>query len=245
MVKDLPDYTRQITVLLKAEILSQMRRLPWWVRYSPSRILFVEDFEGVLKWVQEDGTVARVSDINVFEGTYAMKLTTAATKDEGAAADKDLSFQGFSKIALQLHWTVPSSVLANFQSAIFVISSANGTTRVTGAIRYLNYDTVERQKWQYYDVNGGWVDIPNGAQALAFYEARPHYLRLVIDPTEAVRTYIKLISDYSEIDLTTLPLYQIGSSAKPYTDISLEVYTNAAVAIDEYIDALLVSDQET
>lgn len=244
MVSGLPDYTRQMTILLKPEFKQQVLTTPWWLRYSPNSILHLDDMEGVLKWTEIAETVARANDVNVFEGDYALKLTTPASSNASAEAGKILGFPGYSKMMHQLRWAIYAASDTDFQNAIFKCTFASETDVVQAMLRYLHYDTEYRRKWQYYTGDGEWVDIPDGEQIIEFNMVHQHYLRFDFDPTAAVRKYSRLIADDLDLDLSALDLYSSTVPSMPFMALGFEIYTNADAAVDLYIDALCLSDNE-
>lgn len=241
---DLPDYTRIITVLLRAEILSQVRQLPWWVRYNPSRVVFLDDFEGVLKWQNMGGTVEKESSIHAFEQSNCLALTTDTIADSGAWAGILFGGMPRSKMALQFRWNVLNEDLEALKYFYVNIILTDGTSRSEPAIRYVGYDGGFQNKWQYNDPTTGYTDIPNAAEVIETDYLYHQLAYLVVDYRSDKLRYDRLVTSKLNLDLTDLPLPYETSEAVPYMQVNFGVVTSKAVAVKAVIDAVLLSDEE-
>lgn len=241
---DLPDYSRQITVLLNADIMAQMRNLPWWVRYAPSRTLYLDDFEGVLKWYQGAGTVARDNSINVFEGNYCLSLVTAAAADAQANAQLFIGAVPRSKFAIQLRWHPYESadnILRRFDVNMILYDGSYVSDIV---LRYLKNETTPQNKWQYLNSAGAFVDLPNGAEEIdTTYRAHQSFY-LTFDMLASVLKYGRLVTSKLALDLSSLGIRYSVDPTTPYIVLNLTAVTDIASAAHVYVDALCLSDEE-
>ena len=215
MVKDLPDYTKGITILLQAEIISQVRNIPWWLRFQPKRILFLDDFEGVLKWVQQYGTVAKGSGLDTFEGTYNLDLTTPAT-GAGEVVSTYITLGGVlpSKFAVHLWWHclhTDGALLRNFQVKLYLY---DGQYVHQALIQYIKNETTPQNKWRYMNESSYAVDIPDGAEVIDTTTRQHHLLYLTVDMTADINKYQRLVTSALDLDLSALG-YPRGVSTDP------------------------------
>jgi len=245
MVTDLPDYTKQVTVLLKAEILSQTRTLPWWIRYQPKRILFLDDFEGVLKWQQNLGTVAKSSSINAFESSNSLLLTTDALANEQAQAVIQLGAVERSKMMMQYLFNPNNAGVNCLHSITTQLTIIDGIYESWAYIRYLNYEGGAQNKWQYWNENGTWADIPNAAEVINCYLNRNHFIRLDVDFSLNKLVYSRLITPTLDLDLSNLLFEHKTTVSEPMIIFSLAIQTWMAYSAKCYFDAFCLSDQET
>jgi len=244
MAGDLPDYTKQITVLLQAEILSQVRQLPWWVRYSPKQVLYLDDFEGVLKWEQTGGTVAKESSISAFEGSNCLTLTTGAAADSTSWAALYLGGVTRSKMAIQLRWNVYNADVEALRYFYVNLILKDGSYVSEAAVRYVNWVTSSQKKWQYLNESSAYADIPNGDENIETDYRRHQHLYLVIDFSDAVLRYKRLVTSKLDLDLSDLRFNHYAAVEPLSLQINLGVETDKAVAVKAAVDAVLLSDEE-
>ena len=241
---DYPDGTLPIAVLVQAELMSQMRQLPWWLRYAPSRIIFLDDFEGVNKWAESDPLIAKDSSVYVYEGTYNLKITPPDVS-ESITAEYRIPYYGKSKFMLQLLWSV--GVPTDMAYVQFLLKLFDGVHAIYAQVRFVIKNAAGDyvEIWQYYDKDGNWIDIADSyASASVHYQNNNHFM-LKIDLSEGANTFIKMISNNKEFDLSGIDLYsEDDASSKALFIIITAEHTSVGPVKSAYIDALCLSDQE-
>jgi hypothetical protein len=241
---DYPDGTLPITITVNAEILSQIRQLPWWVRYSPKRVLILDDFEGTLKWEAQDGYIEKATTNNTLEGTYFLHLYTDAVADAGGEARRILGYSGRSKYMLQLMWNSPDIATSEPNYIDFMLRLYTGSQSLTAILRYVPILSPTSGKWQYLASDGTYTDITDGTQMCIWNGLGLNYLRIDVDFTEGVNEYIKLISNDVEYDLSELALFVETDTTDPMIELGMNVQTRLDAQGGVGIDALVLSDNE-
>ncbi len=217
--------------------LSEWQTLPWWVKYSQKPI-YIDDFESLLKWSTLSGTVAKDTTV-AFEQTTSLKLTTGAIADLEAIANIDLGYPERQRISIETWIRFNQGLAATLQRFGMVFYCYNGTEVRTFGIAFLNYlATVEQQKWQYWTADGGWLDIPDGSQAIDMTLAVWHYLRFIFDLKKSC--YISLEFDGKIYDLSKIYPAVIGSSQRPLMRARLYASTDTTTATVAYHDAVAI-----
>jgi len=220
------------------------RQVPWWLRYLPSRIQFLDDFEGVLKWATETGTVSRDSSLEVFEGNYCLKLLTAATAGSEAAARILLGSIQPSKVMLQLRWHYKAASSNTPRYFAIVAHFHIGGYQVSIGLRHLANLSTPQDKWQYLASGLTWTDLPGGGQFIEATYPVHQYLMLKADVNPAAPKYIMAELADRTISMTGLTPHVGTSGISPRVYIILSTVTDAAAATEAYVDAFCFSDQE-
>jgi hypothetical protein len=244
MVGDLPDYTRTINVYLTTELVSLMRSQPWWMRYKPKRTLYIDDFEGVLKWDPVVPNAEKISDLYAFEGSYALRLTTPNIAWNDAAAVLYLGLTETSKMAIELRWSPACANDQRLNMFWVALSRFDGVNKTLAVFQYFKNDTgIAQNKWQYFTA-GADTDIPGGSQVILVSAKTKHFLRVVADFSAAIPEYVSLESDELLLDLRGTPLDISVDTTDPHIRVSLGIRTDVNAISQAYIDAFCLSDQE-
>ena len=225
------------------QIMGQ-RTVPWWLRYIPSRIQFLDDFEGILKWYEYSPTVTKDNSFQVFEGNYCLKLATAATAGSEARARLFLGAIQNSKIMFQFRWHYLSALQTNPRSFYLKATIYDGSYMTVLGLQHLLNLTTPQNKWQYWSDSNAWTDLPGGSQVIAAVQKGHQYLMLKADLSVSPPKYIMAELNNLVIDMSTLRPYRVASSENARILIDLGVITDAAAETDAYVDAFCFSDQE-
>jgi len=225
-------------------IVVGQRSLPWWLRYAPARICYMDDFEGVLKWKQNAGTVTKDSSVNVFEGSNALKLVTGAVAGNYAIAKLFLPMLVKAKIALQLRWSSCPTFDVDLRSFTARIYNYDGTYFDQLELRYLKNLSGYQNKWQYFGPGGSFLDLPGGGQDLRLCDPYNHYLRVVWDLSTRPAKLTEFESNTLLLRPANVQGYYTGSATPPSASIELECMTDVASSVNAYVDTLCLSDQE-
>lgn len=218
--------------------------LPWWVRYKPSRILFLDDMEGVLKWTQGAGTVSKDSTIDTFEGTNSLKLLTGNVAANTAAAYVYFGFVPASQLMLQCRFHIQGAAATTPRSLDFEVLYYDGTNANQAILRYLKNVTTPQNKWQYSTGGGSFNDIPGGSQSLWSNATFHSFFRMKVDLRPALPLYSLLECDNLSLKLQSLPVYQAASGTQPYMLLRFTATTDTANATSAFIDDVILSDLE-
>lgn len=145
-------------------------------------------------------------------GNYALELHSDAVASQSAWCRKGWRIpDNVSKIIYGCYFTMHAQNANNPLAVVFDIDTqtASGTNRSYFSVRYLNYDTQARNKWQ---VNTGtavsqtFTDVTSGAMTIPWNESvKPmlNYVMVVIDYTN--KAYEKLYSNGNVYTLTGSP----------------------------------------
>jgi len=244
MAPDLPDYTRDMHITLSGELLSQTRSLPWWVRYTPARLVFLDDFEGVLKWTQLFGTITKASGLDTFEATNHLSMVTLASGGLDAHANLLLGALPRSKMACQLRWHPYESadnVLSNFSVSLTLTDGSYSTQFI---IEYLKNWVTAQNKWRYLNENEVMSDIPGGSETIDTTLREHQTLYFTVDFRTSVLRYARLVSGRLDLDLSSLRPYHVASAVAPGLSVDLRAVANITASAHVYVDAFCLSDQE-
>jgi len=244
MAPDLPDYTRETTILLRSEFKQQVLTVPWWVRYAPKRILFLDDFEGLLKWGTSNPTITK-DNTKAYDGSYSMKLATPATKDSSAVAYITLP-ASTGKVSLAMYWNpFKVEVGETLQSVYISLEMRDGAVTHVARLRYLNFlDSVEKKIWQYADTLAPtWADIAGSDMPFDASTDAWRYFRLLVDPT--TDKYVSLEACNLKLDLSALSLLTGAEEVEATILAEIGVYTDLDSEMDLWIDDVLFADNET
>jgi len=241
---DLPDYSRQITVLLNADIMAQTRSLPWWIRYAPSRVLYLDDIEGVLKWLQTAGTLTKYSGTEVFEGNYCLKMVTGAAADSEAGAQIILGGVPKSKFAVQLKWLAYADNEQTLRSFDINIALLYGAQADYVKLQFLQNLTTPQFKWRYQDENGIMSDIPNASELLYVGLKQKRSLYFTFDTRPSQPVFSRLRTDSLDLDISSCKILRLNNGYSPTLYINPVFTTDLDAVVEGYIDAFCLSDQE-
>lgn len=244
MVRDLPDYTRDMHITIDPTLLSQVRTLPWWVRYTPARVLYLDDFEGVLKWNEISATVTRETSIEAFEGAYCLSLVSDAII--GAEATAELLLGGIprSKIAVQLKWHPYESADNIFGDFWVTLTFADGSYFTAFIIAYTKNWVTPQNKWYYMDENEHVTEIPGGAETIETTFRAHQSLYFTCDFRLDSLRYGVLKTSKLDLDLSTLKPYHIPYTGPPGLAIEISAEPGMDAAAHAYVDAFCLSDME-
>jgi hypothetical protein len=207
-------------------------------------VVYLDDFEGVLKWSDGAGGVAKTSSDLAFEASNCLTVTTAAVAGETAITYLYLGGIPASKVALQLRWNVYNADREALRYFTINIQRGDGTYENQASIRYANFvSTVAANKWQYLGSDGVWHDITDGSELIESDFIRHQPLYFAVDFGANLK-YSKLITSILDLDLSALSFYRNAAVTVPYIFISFEVETDKDIASVAAIDALLLSDEE-
>jgi hypothetical protein len=234
---------RQYGRALSPAILDAFRSLPWWARYKPARILYMDDFEGALKWLAS-GTVAKDTGVDTFEGSAQLKLTTTASAGNYSSASQIIGQAAKGQIQLQLRWHLNAAAELNPRYVQFGLDWYDGTNLNSFPFRYLKNTSGALNKWQYLGSDNAYHDIPGGGQVIPCTFVSHNFLRVRVDMRSGSPVYSLLESNDVSVNMKGTAGYQTASSNPLYTQCSLIVCTDLAYVSSMGVDALLLSDME-
>lgn len=221
--------------------------VPWWVRHQINgRILILDDIEDSLKWLTAAGTITQhTADEVVFEGTYCLKMLTSGAAGDNCTARRYSHFPGLSKMYLALYWspgTTNDKLLRDFKAELTIFDGAH---RHRAAIRFRNYlNGVAKKLYQLYGSDGQFTNIPDAGQDIHTNQGSLYnYLRFGIDLTKG--KYRRLQANELDLNLSSYAYQMRASTTKAKLYIELENITDIASASTLYVDAILLTDQES
>lgn len=243
-VKDLPDYTKQHFIWLNADYLTQIRNLPWWVRYSPRRIIFLDDIEGELKWGSDGGSIAKGNSRMTFEGAYNLQLITGAAIGNDAGAQIVFSGEVKSKCAVQARWNFGDAAQNKPQYFDIILYCHTGTKYYLAGVRYLLNWAGLQQKWQYLTGAEVWTDIPEGSEIIKIPAYAHQSIYFLVDFTPTILKYSRLVTSKLDLDLSALDFVKYDDVDPAYFAVTIHTATNVNEALTTNVDAVCVSDEE-
>jgi len=235
---------RQYSLGVGPQALPAVKSYPWWLRYLPGRIQFLDDFEGVLKWELVAGVVTKYSGIEVFEGTNALSLVTGAVAGNVAQAQVYLGYFPKCRAAFQMRWHALNAADTTMRKMQVRLEFRDGVNNNQVYIQYLKNLTTPQNKWQLQNPAGTWDDIPGAAQNIDTTKSIHHFLRLVADLTVSPPLLLSFESDNLLIENLAIALRSVAAPGVPYINMALETETDVALASTAYFDALCLSDRE-
>lgn len=238
---DYPDGTLPITITVNTEIVNKVVTMPWWIRYAPNRIVFLDDFEGFMRW---GASATKYAGRGVFEGSYCAKFVTPATKDEETNISMYLGAIPRSKFAIQLRWTPYAADETYFKHFGVWLGLADASSFTVAGVRYLKNDESPQNKWQYLTGLDIYADITGGSESINVTEDVIQSLYLSADFSSGVLKYDRLITSTLDLDLSTISIYDAAAIGDYYLIIYCVVATDANQVSQACIDALCLSDNE-
>ena len=202
------EYTRLVTIL---------GQIPF-----ANRIIISDNFEGLLKWQQYEGTGDSIFELDPTiakhgnQSLYMKTRTTAHAEDDTIGAEKTLHLLPTKILILLNNFLIPS--YANTKILDFAISWFDATSIHTAGIRYLT----STYQWQYYSPGETHVNIPNANVPLL--ENIWHFLKMDINLGE--NRYISLQIDHMLFDLSTF--LSFSELKDTHSNLSLRIVTHAS-----------------
>jgi len=199
-------------------------------------VIMFDDIEDLFKWIEGGtggDTVFEKSTTKAYNGSACLHMKTRTTEavigDTICATRYGVQRPG-KRYRLELMWTHVSSLLVG--SLSFNVMLHDG---VNNHHAKLSYDA-ENDKWRYYGTDGGYHDVPGGAQNLD----EDSWHRLVMEFDQNKQEYIKMISDGLEIPLTGIKYYQLGGGSLVQLRVQFEIWALTAAACESYFDDVLL-----
>jgi len=215
---------------------------PWWMRRNGGRPVFLDDFEGTLKWSAPSGTITKDSTATfVHGGSYALKGVTAATPSAAITAywaGPKPKTTANTFVSCGLHFILNAAADTTPRSFEIDLRLYDGTNVYAALVRYWHYQTTSQKKWQYYNSSAVWTDVPSGALPIIVTAAIYHDVELVLKRTASAWEYYKLVVDGVALDLAGLPIQAGANTSAPYYELQLLGITDAAIATTFYVDDL-------
>jgi len=217
--------------------------MPWWIHHGGHYPYLVDDFEGTLKWRQNSGTISKAADQSyVHDGSYAMKMVTAATA--GSIAEAWWRGPGMrtdpTYYCLELWWALSAASQDTPRefAVMWEIEDRERGEATRFGFRYWNYDTgVAKNKLQYWTSAGAWADLHIIPYYIDITLPQWHYLLFVLrnsGGTERFRYY------YMNMDTRAVYVPTADGEAytysRPRTDVTIYCSTDAAAATTAYVD---------
>jgi len=236
--KDLPDYTRQVTIKYTGgfigleELAARLRSpVPWDLR---GNIILAEDFETEeTEWTLTTvgvGSAAVRQSRHKFSGDWAVKLVAGDEEDAFAAATRQIYHPGAGKLAIfgRIAWD------EDLQRWLFgLMSELDGIARYAW-VRY----TLPTTTLEVYTGAGGWgllsdsLEIDTGGYVF-------HPILITLDLTTG--SYEKLVLDDEEYDLSTYALGSAMFSPGPYLEAGLYAYAVEDTGCTIYGDDIVIA----
>lgn len=205
--------------------------------YTTGGILFKDDIEGIFGWSSVgtgSGYTVEHSMTYAFEGDYSMHLKTRTT---GAlAGDVVQAYRRFgllpekSLMLSAFYFPFSGPALAYLY---FEISHHSATLSEVARLRYDYANSI----WQYYNTSGTYSNISGSSQSL--FNTAWHSFAMSANFYN--NTYISLISDGIQVDLSDYSYYQAAAVGAESIRIWFQIETVGAAAVETYFDNITVS----
>lgn len=139
------------------------------------------------------------------------------------------------RVGAELCFTLPYTFT---QYAELFLSAYDSPNSIAFGIRW----DYANGKWQYYDSDGNWSDVPDGAQTLNVLWSYWHKIKLVGDFNTF--KYVKLMCDDKEFNLSSLSGRTVAGAGESYLFFTFKVYNNAAGARTSYVDNVALLEED-
>lgn len=221
---------------------SESFNIPWWVGFVPSRLVYLDDFEGVLKWKQQIGTISKVSDIHAFESSNSMKLVTGALAGDHAQARQYFANLREAKYKVGLWWHAANAAVTTLRIFELQLQFYTGTHFYQCVLRYNNRLTVDQHFWSVMCSGVNWCPIPNGSEVIHTDGTYHNYLEIGFDLSPEIPKYTSFKSNALHADIGFLSPHKIPDTTHPYTAMMIHQTTDVALASTVYVDALVLAE---
>jgi len=245
MPDDFPDFALPITTIAGRTLVRTLQ-LPWWLRYTPNRIIYLDDFNSsTLKYDGAGGSLLRHTTNRVYEGDSCLEMQTGAAAGNSSYYLRMIGFPGLSKMAVQLRWKPWCTNAVDLRSFKVRLEVYDGSYERGAEVGYSHYlNGVAQKKWQYWAGVGSYPDISGGAEdilienLLGFW----NFLRFVVD--FETDKYVSLETNRLLLNMSTLSILKVADTLTPQIRLYIEEYTDVAAVSKVLVDCLCVSDLE-
>jgi len=239
------------------------RQMPYWQRNRVDDILYMDDFEGTLRWTQSLGTLAKTSaQGEVFEGNSSLKLTTGAVAGNQAGGYVGLPamYQGpapgftapgvgvdkaLQCLCISMRWRF--EVAANTTPRYFEIHWLNDDEDFAweAAWRFRRRDgAVNYDRWQYRTAAAVWTNYGMGVWPIDWTIDGWQYIELwLIQRNDGLWKFFQHRHNNWQWGAYDNPIQSAASGGSGFGELYLQCETEAAAATNVLVDGLTVSKQ--
>jgi hypothetical protein len=237
-MKDLPDYTKQVTVRHEGaftgleELAIRLGSIAPWDLYGHA--ILQEGFETEeTEWTltpHGTGSAASRQTRHKYSGDWALKLTAGAEDGAYARATRQIHHPGELKLAMfgRLGWDV------NLQMWLFGASAEKDGVEKFARIRY----TLPTTTLEVYEGAGAWTELSTSLEIDSVgYVFHP----VLITFDLSTGYYDKLYIDDEEIDLGAYELPELIASPGPYLQADVHAYAVGSDGCTIYTDDIIIA----
>jgi len=212
--------------------------------HPTGRILWQDDFSlAQLQWGADAGTVSRdTTNPFIMAGTGNVKLVTGTAAGDQARMEKSIMWRKWGRWAIEFWWTPRIAADTTLRDMhIWDNRIHDGEYKYLPCIRYLKNLGAPKNVWQISRDGGAtWEDVMT--QVIDTVWGVPHYCKFVFDMVK--REYVRLISDYREVDLSGIKFHRTPDTTMPRWQPKIGITTDVDLAATAYIDAVILTYDE-
>lgn len=200
-------------------------------------VVYIETFEsGMSPWqTTEAGTGAEiiVSNANYRSSGYSCKMTGGSDGAHGAQMFRRFPYPALGRYGLEF-----SALLdTDLQYLIWMLQLRDGTTEYQFQVTY----NPATEELIVREAGGGYTTAATGV-VLDTGSGLFHTLKLVADFANG--TYLRLIVNETEYDLSDYTAYSFANATNPHILVTITMYSNVGTNAVVYVDDLIVTRNE-
>jgi len=201
-------------------------------------VVWMDDFEAAVlnKWVptaQGTGSSVALTTANVRNGAQAVRLTAGSDGNRRAFVDHYQPLPAASRLGIEVSWCATQPI----ESLVIDVDLATGGATHSYQVIY----RYTQQDLRVFDAAGGYTTVATG---ISYNEISTLFnvLKLVFD--FAADTYVRLVWQSVEYDISGVATYTEVSAAAPAYQIRIEVTGRAGSNDDIDVDDVILTQNE-
>lgn len=249
LIDEITDIGTIDTITNIVNIADNVAPRPLTSRRRAGRVFITDTFEDYYELPSEKWKLGGDTDYaHELATDYPLNGATCLKMTTGASANRLVTvwkyFGTFPKSKFGFEINVNSMIGATaFQKLYILMSYHDGTNTLISGIQWLGE---ANKKFQYYDSNGNWQDVTDGAYDMEVEATtrQPvyHNWKLIVDFENNL--YVKFLCNEKEYDLSALAIQSTGAVDKFLVEIQISFGTATDAANAIRIDDVVVTDQE-
>lgn len=201
-------------------------------------VILMESFEGSLAkcyyYTSSGGSVA-ISSKFARHGAFSCQLNTGPDDEGEAYISWPLPIPSLSQVGFEFSWN--KSDAGNLKYIEIELELLDGTTEWEAIVRWVQ----STHRWQYKSSAGVWT---NFSSALYYREDDFPFncSKLVVDLVN--KKYVRFITNDTVWSLADIDLYSVAAGVAGYLIPSLKMITGSSGASENYIDSVIITQNE-
>jgi len=228
--------------------LTPLAQRPWQQRIQTGRLVFYDDFEGTLRWTQNNATMTQASDATfVVDGIKALKLVTGAVAAASASGQVVIvpftETDGYAVAGIWLCLSAAAASTPRYVNFSVQVQDRALNSYYLFALQFANYVSgASQHKLQYMNSASAWVDLTGGGASMTV--TGPVFVYFAICMKRVTGT--GWLYQWVQFNDRKFDLTGVAAHTYAFTDegvnIDVGVVTDVAAASTCYADCLTVVD---